>query len=347
MYRLLLKPIFFRFSPEYAHWLTMRLFAIAVKTPLLGALMRRFFCVEDARLHKTVMGLHFPNVVGLAAGFDKNGDYFPLMQSLGFGFVELGTVTPKPQAGNDAPRLFRLPHSEALINRMGFNNDGVDALVQKILDWTSKNPSARQKIILGGNIGKNKITPNDAATADYEYCFEKLFSSVDYFVVNVSSPNTPDLRALQDKAPLTELLTRLQSLNHAHAMPKPMLLKIAPDVSDTQLDDIIDIIKQTQLTGVIATNTTIRRDGLQGETHAHESGGLSGKPLQQRATEVVRYLRQGLGKSVVIIGVGGIESAAAAQEKLDAGADLIQIYTGLVYEGPTLVRRILKSFLRH
>jgi dihydroorotate dehydrogenase len=261
---------------------------------------------------------------------------------MGFGFVEVGTVTPRPQNGNPQPRLFRLPADQALINRMGFNNEGLDALVGRLKTLRTNYPDLR--VIIGGNIGKNKDTPNELAEQDYLLCFEKLHPWVDYFVVNVSSPNTPGLRALQEKEPLTRLLRRLQTQNNLQATPKPILLKIAPDLTDTQLDDIADIVRTTGLVGVIATNTTISRANLNTETAEISSigmGGLSGAPLRERATAVVRYLRQRLGPEAIIIGVGGIDSAAAAQEKLDAGANLVQVYSGLVYEGPGLVRKIL------
>lgn len=290
------------------------------------------------------MGLSFPNVVGLAAGFDKDGKHIPGLARLGFGFIEVGTVTPIAQEGNPAPRLFRLPKDKALINRMGFNNEGLDALAERLKALRRK--GVPNWLIIGGNIGKNKVTPNESAANDYLTCFDKLFPWVDYFVVNVSSPNTPGLRELQEKEPLTRLLNLLQDKNRAQESPKPILLKIAPDLSNSQLDDIADIIRITGLAGVIATNTTISRAALstpESQIAAIGMGGLSGVPVCARATEVIRYLREKLGKEAVIIGVGGIDSAASAQEKLDAGADLVQVYTGLVYEGPGLVKSILES----
>ncbi len=288
------------------------------------------------------MGLVFPNAVGLAAGFDKDGKHIRGMACLGFGFIEVGTVTPIAQDGNPQPRLFRLPADRALINRMGFNNAGLDALADRL--QRLRQQGLPGGIVIGGNIGKNKVTPNEEAARDYLLCFEKLFPWVDYFVVNVSSPNTPNLRDLQEKEPLTRLLSLLQEKNRAQATPKPILLKIAPDLTDTQLDDIADIVRTTGLVGVIATNTTISRANLNTEAAEISTigmGGLSGAPLRERATAVVRYLRERLGPEAVIIGVGGIDSAAAAQEKLDAGANLVQVYSGLVYEGPGLVRKIL------
>lgn len=296
--------------------------------------MRRLYTFEHPKLERTVFGLAFKNPVGLAAGFDKDGKAFRTMAALGFGFVEVGTVTPEPQVGNAKPRLFRLPKDEALINRMGFNNAGAEAMVQRL---QGKRPPG---LIIGGNIGKNKATPNEQAVKDYEICFEKLFPHVDYFVVNVSSPNTPGLRELQDKEPLTRLLNHLQKLNRAKDKSKPILLKIAPDLTDAQLDDIVEIVQQTGIDGVIATNTTISREGLQQNTEKIGAGGLSGQPLRQRSTAIIRYLKNRSDGQMTIIGVGGIASPADAIEKLEAGASLVQIYTGLVYEGPALVKRI-------
>ena len=341
MYKLLLKPFFFLFAPEKAHHLTLMLFKIALAIPGLGYLIRRFYQFEHPNLKKELFGLIFKNPVGLAAGFDKNGEHFHTMSALGFGFIEVGTVTPRPQSGNPKPRLFRLPQDEALINRMGFNNDGIDALVRNL-----QKPRP-EGLVIGGNIGKNKDTPNEQAVEDYTICFEKLFPYVDYFVVNVSSPNTPGLRALQDKEPLTQLLQTLQDLNRQKPTSKPILLKIAPDLTNAQLDDIIEIVEKTGIAGVIATNTTISREGLKENAVAIGAGGLSGQPLRARATEVIRYLREKSGETLVIIGVGGIASAEDSIEKLAAGASLVQIYTGLVYEGPMLIKRINKGLVAH
>jgi dihydroorotate dehydrogenase len=284
--------------------------------------------------------LEFPNPVGLAAGFDKDGKYFGTMSHLGFGFIEIGTVTPLPQPGNDKPRLFRLPQDLGLINRMGFNNDGVGAMVSRLRN--RKNNS----ILIGGNIGKNKITPNETATDDYVICFEALFDHVDYFVVNVSSPNTPGLRELQEKGPLTQLLSVLIAANDKKEKPKPILLKIAPDLTDTQLDDIIDIVRETGIHGIIATNTTLDRGNLTEDTTSIGMGGLSGAPLRDRSTEVIRYISQKSEGRVPIIGVGGITTPTDALEKLKAGASLIQVYTGMIYEGPGLVKEINKAILK-
>jgi len=303
---------------------------------------RLFFKVKDARLEREVFGLKFDNPVGLAAGFDKDAKLFDELASFGFGFIEIGTVTPLPQEGNPKPRLFRLKDDSGLINRMGFNNQGIEAVVASLR-------RRKTNIIIGGNIGKNKVTPNEKAVDDYEICFEKLFPYVDYFVVNVSSPNTPGLRDLQEKAPLTALLNRLQELNSAKESRKPILLKIAPDLTNEQLDDIIEIVADTKIDGVVATNTTIDRSGLKTDKNkvdAIGNGGLSGKPVRVRSTEVIKYLSDKSNRAFPIIGVGGIHSAEDALEKLDAGATLVQVYTGFIYEGPALVKRINKAILK-
>ncbi|OAV43871.1 quinone-dependent dihydroorotate dehydrogenase [Lewinella sp. 4G2] len=358
MYQVL-KPLLFKMAPEKAHGLTVQGLAATLSIPGVSHAFRATYRFEDERLHRTVFGLPFPNPVGLAAGFDKDGKYYKNMSSLGFGFLELGTVTPLPQAGNAQPRLFRLPQDRALINRMGFNNEGVDALVSRL-----KKEGRPGNTIIGGNIGKNKVTPNEEATEDYVKCFRKLFTLVDYFVVNVSSPNTPNLRALQDRKPLTALLSTLQSLNQELATtkqrtdqlgalgtlthPKPILLKIAPDLTDGQLDDILEIVKDTGIAGIIATNTTIAREPLTTDPEAVAAignGGLSGAPVRARSTEVIRYLCDKSGGTLDIIGVGGIDSPAAAREKLAAGAKLIQLYSGMVYYGPGLVRDINRELV--
>ncbi len=336
----LLKPLLFAISPEKAHQYTVQLLDLASSNALGRSLLRRWYLAPARPIE--VMGLRFPNRVGLAAGFDKDGKHIEGLALLGFGFVEVGTVTPLAQDGNPKPRLFRLPADRALINRMGFNNQGLDALVARLRALRERG-AAPEGIIIGGNIGKNKATPNENAQDDYAKCFEALFPWVDYFVVNVSSPNTPNLRELQDKAPLTRLLMNLQTLNRQKTAPKPILLKIAPDLTDGQLDDIADLVRETDIAGLIATNTTISRADLATDTKAVETigmGGLSGAPVRARSTEVVRYLRQKMGAGKVIIGVGGIDSPEAAAEKIAAGADLVQVYSGLVYEGPALVRRI-------
>jgi dihydroorotate dehydrogenase len=304
-------------------------------------LWRLIFKVKVASLEREVFGLKFDNPVGLAAGFDKDAKLFDELASFGFGFVEIGTVTPLPQDGNPKPRLFRLNDDNGLINRMGFNNQGIEAVVARLR-------RKKSDIIIGGNIGKNKQTLNVDALNDYAICFEKLFSYVDYFAVNVSSPNTPGLRDLQEKKPLTALLNSLQDLNNKKQKQKPILLKIAPDLTNEQLDDIIDIIAETKIDGVIATNTTIDRSGLktaENSVQAIGNGGLSGKPIKSRSTQVIKYLADKSNKAFPIIGVGGIHSAEDALEKLDAGATLLQVYTGFIYEGPSIVKRINKAIL--
>jgi dihydroorotate dehydrogenase len=339
----LLKPLLFRLSPETAHRATMWLLDAAAAFAPSRWLLRHWYTLPAPQLQTRVMGLEFPNPVGLAAGFDKDGKHIRGLACLGFGFIEVGTVTPLPQAGNPQPRLFRLPADAALINRMGFNNDGLDALVARL--QRLRQQGLPKGLLLGGNIGKNKDTPNEQAASDYLRCFQRLFPLVDYFVVNVSSPNTPNLRALQEKEPLTRLLDLLQAENKAQASPKPILLKIAPDLTPGQVADIADIVRGTGLAGIIATNTTIERAGLHSAPTSLEAigaGGLSGQPLAGRSTELIRQLRGLLGPEAVIIGVGGVDSPEAAQAKLAAGANLVQLYTGLVYEGPGLVRRILE-----
>ena len=306
------------------------------------SLLKSLYTVNDSRLEREVFGLKFKNPVGLAAGFDKNAEYIAEMAGMGFGFIEIGTVTPRPQPGNDKPRMFRLVEDEALINRMGFNNQGADVAAGRL-----KQLKARKELIIGGNIGKNKMTPNEEAVNDYIYCFNALFDYVDYFVVNVSSPNTPGLRDLQEKEPLKKILNTLQELNNTKAIQRPILLKIAPDLTDSQLDDIVEIVTETQIAGVIATNTTISRANLNSDpTLVEEAGGVSGKPLTKRSTEVIRYLATRSNRSFPIIGVGGIHSAEDAIEKLEAGASLVQVYTGFIYEGPALISKICKGLLK-
>lgn len=337
MYNWLIRPILFQFDPEKVHHFTFSLIRFLHKIPGIGWLFRKMYQVEHPALERQVFGLTFKNPVGLAAGFDKDAKLFNELSNFGFGFIEIGTLTPKPQEGNPKKRLFRLKADQAIINRMGFNNGGVVEAVERL-----KHNSG---VLIGGNIGKNKHTPNEEAVQDYKLCFEALFPHVDYFVVNVSSPNTPNLRALQDKEPLTKLLQTLQQLNVAKPSPKPILLKIAPDLTDEQLLDIIDIVKDTQIAGVIATNTTLSREGLQSPDKI-EMGGLSGKPLTQRSTEVIRFLSEKSNRAFPIIGVGGIHSAQDALEKLEAGASLVQLYTGFIYEGPKLIRDINLALLK-
>ncbi len=342
MYKLFIKPIFFLFAPETIHHLVFKTIKFICKIPGVSFLIKHFYTVTDKRLEVQLFGLTFPNPVGLGAGFDKDAKLFDELGYFGFGFIEIGTLTPKAQPGNDKPRMFRLPQDNALINRMGFNNHGVEEAVERLR-------KRKTKIIIGGNIGKNKMTANEEAANDYEKCFEALFEYVDYFAVNVSSPNTPNLRALQDKEPLTKLLLRLKLLNNQKKNPKPILLKIAPDLTNEQLDDIISIVKETNIEGVIATNTTIDRSNLKTDKSTVETmgaGGLSGKPLTKRSTEVIKYLSDKSNKSIPIIAVGGIHTALDVIEKLNAGASLVQVYTGFIYEGPGIVRKICNELLR-
>ena len=342
MYRLI-KPLFFKFDPEEVHYFVVkRLNWFNDRFPLGKTILRSSFDIHIKGLEREVFGIKFRNPVGLAAGFDKNGEYIEALSSLGFGFIEVGTVTPLPQPGNDKPRMFRLPQDSAIINRMGFNNKGVDTLAERLRTLKAKDKT----IVIGGNIGKNKNTPNEDAVSDYVKCFDRLFDVVDYFVVNVSSPNTPGLRALQEKEPLTLLLKTLQDKNSKNGISRPILLKIAPDLTNEQLDDIVDIVKETGIAGVIATNTTIDRNGLYTPAElANEAGGLSGKPLTLRSTEVIRYLSQKSNKAFPIIGVGGIHSAQDAKDKLEAGASLVQLYTGFIYEGPGIVKKICRALV--
>lgn len=336
MYKQILRPILFRFDPEKVHHFSFKSIKLAHQLPGIPSVLKKMFSLEDKRLEREVFGLKFKNPVGLAAGFDKNAELYKELSNLGFGFIEIGTVTPKAQPGNPKKRLFRLQEDSAIINRMGFNNEGVDEVVKRLRKNTD--------VLIGGNIGKNKVTPNEDAVDDYDFSFEALFDCVDYFVVNVSSPNTPNLRALQDKEPLTKLLSYLEAKNQKKSKPKPILLKIAPDLTESQLLDIIDIVKTTKIAGVIATNTTISREGLASE-NKHEAGGLSGKPLTKSSTEVIRFLSDKSHKAFSIIGVGGIMTPEDALEKLDAGASLVQLYTGFVYEGPGLVKAINQAIL--
>jgi dihydroorotate dehydrogenase len=336
MYKLLIRPVLFWFDPEKVHYFTFSALRFLNKIPGASSVMNSLFQVNDKRLEREVFGLKFKNPVGLAAGFDKDAKLYKELSGLGFGFIEIGTLTPKAQDGNPKQRLFRLREDSAIVNRMGFNNGGVEAAVLRL--------KQNNGVLIGGNIGKNKNTPNEEAVKDYEICFDALYDHVDYFVVNVSSPNTPNLRALQDKEPLTALLQTLQDKNTAKPKQKPILLKIAPDLTDDQLLDIIDIVRETKIAGVIATNTTISREGLQ-SINRIEAGGLSGKPLAKRSTEVIRFLSGKSNKAFPIIGVGGIHTPEDAIEKLEAGASLIQLYTGFIYEGPALIKAINKKIL--
>ncbi|RZA02164.1 MAG: quinone-dependent dihydroorotate dehydrogenase [Sphingobacteriaceae bacterium] len=338
----LIRRVLFTMQPEEAHNFAMKRLKTVYSLPFFRNWFKSQFTVKSPKLERELWGIRFPNPVGLAAGFDKDAKYTDALACLGFGFIEIGTVTPRPQPGNPRPRSFRVPADKGLINRMGFNNDGSKAAAKRL-------KQRKEHVIIGGNIGKNKDTANENAIDDYVAGFKDLYNDVDYFVVNVSSPNTPGLRALQDKGPLMEILNRLMVLNKEMGAPKPLLLKIAPDLTNEQLDDIISIVKETGIQGLVATNTTISREGLQ--TDAKEvaqigAGGLSGLPVKQRATEVIRYIHKNSGGQIPIIAVGGIFTAEDAIEKLKAGAALVQVYTGFIYEGPAIAANICKGILK-
>ena len=335
----LLKPLLFQMSAERAHYFAMDALQTLCSLPGGKAMTRSIWGPSKNQKPVKLLGLEFPHPVGLAAGFDKDARWVDELENLGFAFIEIGTVTPKPQDGNPKPRLFRLPADKGLINRMGFNNGGVQAAADRL---------ARRKgqCIIGGNIGKNKVTPNEEATSDYLKCFDVLYPQVDYFVVNVSSPNTPGLRELQEREPLTRLLASINEKNLATGAPKPVLLKIAPDLNPHQVEDIVALVKETGTSGIVLSNTTISRDGLSTPSSTVEAigaGGLSGDPVRERSTALIRMVRELAGPDLPIIGVGGIRTAEHAQEKLDAGANLVQVYTGFIYEGPGTVSNILKD----
>jgi len=341
MYSLIRKSLF-QFDAEKVHYFAMNALHVACSNRLTRRWVEKNFQPKSS-IPRQVFGLQFTNPVGLAAGFDKNALYLTELRALGFGFVEIGTVTPKPQAGNDLPRLFRLPADKALVNRMGFNNDGVKKVASRLAKWRSEN-QMKSTLIIGGNIGKNKFTPNEDAWKDYEICFRELFDYVDYFVVNVSSPNTPGLRELQEKESLRKILGHLQTINNQQPKPKPILLKIAPDLTVEQLDDVIALALEINLDGLVASNTTISRENLSDESTRQLSsigpGGLSGAPLKNRSTEIVRYIVHQTNGQLPVIASGGIFTGADAREKLNAGAVLVQVWTGFIYEGPGIVRNI-------
>lgn len=343
IYKLIIRPVLFLFPAESVHHFIMKVLRFAGSVPVLLNLMRNFYIIRDKRLEHTVAGIKFPNRVGLAAGFDKDAIAFEELGSLGFGFIEIGTVTPVAQEGNPKPRLFRLPSDKALINRMGFNNSGVKAAAGRLKKRSGK-------VIIGGNIGKNKITSNEDAVNDYLVCFRELFPVVDYFVINISSPNTPGLRELQEKAPLMHLLQTIQKENAGNEKSKPVFLKIAPDLTLTQVDDIIEIAIACKLSGLIIANTTISREELKTSVEELQeigAGGLSGLPVLERSTDLVRYVSTKAGKQFAIIASGGINSAQDAKAKIDAGADLVQLYTGFIYEGPNLIKKINRALLNN
>jgi dihydroorotate dehydrogenase len=348
MYNLIRKFLFL-FPTESVHYFSMNTLKLLKEVGFIKRWITQKFTLQDSSLATRAFGILFPNPVGLGAGFDKNARYLEELEMLGFGFVEIGTVTPKPQAGNEKPRLFRLPEDKALINRMGFNNDGVKIIAARLKDWKLRSEKKKHRIIIGGNIGKNKLTPNEDAWKDYEICFQQLLGLVDYFVVNVSSPNTPGLRELQEKDSLRKILSHLQTINAQQLNPTPLLLKIAPDLTDEQLNDVIDLAMEINLDGIVSSNTTINREELttpDSKLTNVGAGGLSGKPLRNRSTEVVKYISTGSGKRLPIIASGGIFTGEDAIEKLDAGAALLQVWTGFVYQGPSITKDICRKLLK-
>jgi dihydroorotate dehydrogenase len=345
MYKIL-RTILFLFPPEWVHYFSMNFLRLLCSIDFIRKIISTVFSAGKNQ-GSEILNLQFKNPVGLGAGFDKNAKYLRELEALGFGFIEIGTVTPLPQAGNEKPRLFRLPKDKALINRMGFNNDGVKVIAERLQRWQSLNSQLtthNSRLIVGGNIGKNKLTPNEDAWKDYEICFKDLHPYVDYFVVNVSSPNTPGLRELQEKESLRKILRHLQMINNGKAVAKPIFLKIAPDLSTEQLNDVIDLVVEIKLDGLVATNTTIDREGLEHDlkTGTKENGGLSGKPLQKRSTEIVKYIFEKTKGDIPIIASGGIFTGSDANEKFTAGASLVQVWTGFIYEGPAIVKKICR-----
>jgi dihydroorotate dehydrogenase len=341
MYKLFIRPFLFLFDPEKIHYITFSLIRFLCKVPLMALIFRSIYKIEDKRLEKTLFGITFKNPVGLAAGFDKNAVLFNELANFGFGFIEIGTVTPLGQEGNPKKRLFRLKEDNGIINRMGFNNDGLEIAIQQL----KKN---KGKLIIGGNIGKNTQTSSENYTTDYELCFNGLYPFVDYFVLNVSCPNVGSHAKLNDKSYLIELITAIQKLNNQEIIQKPILLKIAPDLNNNQLDEIIELVAETKIDGVIASNTSTTRNNLKASNRLLKeigNGGLSGQPIKELSTKVIKYLAQNSNKAFPIIGVGGIHSAEDALEKIEAGADLVQIYTGFIYEGPGLIKKINKALL--
>jgi dihydroorotate dehydrogenase len=340
----ILRSILFLFSPETAHYISMNLLKFLCSWLPVKKLLANYF--RPKPIPVTAFGLDFKNPVGLGAGFDKNANYLRELETLGFGFVEIGTVTPKPQAGNEKPRLFRLPKDKALINRMGFNNDGLEVITERLKEWRKDHPSGKGKMLIGGNIGKNKITENEDAWKDYDTCFRSLHPWVDFFVVNVSSPNTPGLRALQEKPALKKILVHLQEINNSFPSRKPILLKIAPDLERTQIDDVIDLATEIHLEGLVATNTTISREHLISDPEQiikTGNGGLSGLPVQKLSTGVLKYIYNATHHNMTLVGSGGIFTANDAKEKFDAGAKLVEVWTGFIYEGPFIIKNICKG----
>ena len=342
MYKILVRPVLFLFDPEKVHHFTFSLIRFLCKIPFVASIFRGMYQIEDKRLERTLFGITFKNPVGLAAGFDKNAVLYNELANFGFGFIEIGTVTPLGQIGNPKKRLFRLKDDKGIINRMGFNNDGLEVAIEQL----KKN---KEKLIIGGNIGKNTQTKPENYTADYEACFKGLHPYVDYFVLNVSCPNVGSHAKLNDKDYLLELISAVQKLNNQEVIQKPILLKIAPDLNNNQLDEIIELVAETKIDGVIASNTSTTRDNLKASDELLKeigNGGLSGQPIKAQSTKVIQYLSKNSNKSFPIIGVGGIHSAEDAIEKINAGADLVQIYTGFIYEGPNLIKEINKALLK-
>ena len=355
MYKIL-RSILFLFPPEWTHYFSMNCLSVFCFLSPVRKIISLFFTSDQSSLTTDIFNLEFKNPIGLGAGFDKNAKYLRELETLGFGFVEIGTVTPLPQEGNPKPRLFRLPKDKALINRMGFNNDGVKVVAQRLKTWRDRQTSNVKRqtraaftthhspLIIGGNIGKNKATPNEEAWKDYAACFNELHPYVDYFVVNVSSPNTPGLRELQEKESLKRILLHLLMINNGKANSKPVLLKIAPDLTQEQIDDVIDLALEIKLDGIVATNTTVNRQGLVHHLGLgnQEAGGLSGAPLREKSTEIIKYIHRKANGQIPIIASGGVFTFADAAEKLSAGASLVQVWTGFIYEGPAIVKRICK-----
>ncbi len=338
-----IRRILFLFPPEPIHYFSMNCLKALCSIGLIRKIIAALFSVNNNQLATTELHLTFKNPVGLGAGFDKNAKWLRELETLGFGFVEIGTVTPLPQAGNEKPRLFRLPKDNALINRMGFNNDGVRIVAERLRKWRAGAQPSTHHFIIGGNIGKNKITPNEEAWRDYEICFKELHPHVDYFVVNVSSPNTPGLRELQEKESLRKILRHLQMINNGKAKSKPILLKISPDLMQDQIDDILDLALEIKLDGLVCTNTTVSRAGLltnKDEIEKMGQGGLSGKPIRERSTLIIEYIHTKTAGEIPIISSGGIFTGEDAKEKLNVGAALVQVWTGFIYEGPGIVKKI-------
>ena len=336
MYKKIISPFLFLFDPEKIHTFTFFLIKVFFKIPILGFIIESFYKVESPKLTRKLFGLTFENPVGIAAGFDKNATHISEFEKFGFGFIEIGTVTPKPQDGNPKKRLFRLKEDTAIINRMGFNNDGVAKIKNRLMK--------KYKVLIGGNIGKNKVTPNSQAKNDYIICFKELYDYVDYFVVNVSSPNTPGLRELQSKEFLNDLFIELNKLRSNETIKKPILIKISPDLSKEKILEILEVIDTNNIDGIIATNTTIDYPNLKSK-NKNETGGLSGAPLYDKSNEVISFISKKTNGKLPIIGVGGISTPEQAVKKIEAGAHLIQLYTGIIYEGPGIVRKINKKLL--